>query len=171
MTNNAFLSLGTNIEPRYQHLLKAIELLENDKDISIKRRSSIYETEPVGYVDQADFLNIVIEIETSLSSISLLDLCQHIEHKLGRRRNIRFGPRTIDLDILIYNKENSTVERLILPHPRMHERAFVVIPLYEIAPQRLVPKWNKTVSELRSELLVSDIEGVRKWIPNEKDER
>ncbi|RLL41661.1 2-amino-4-hydroxy-6-hydroxymethyldihydropteridine diphosphokinase [Oceanobacillus piezotolerans] len=170
MRSYAFLSLGTNIEPRYQYLEKAMEILESHKDITIIKKSSIYETEPVGYLDQADFLNIVIEIETSLSSISLLDFCQRIEYQLGRERNIRFGPRTIDLDILIYNQENSSVERLILPHPRMHERAFVVIPLYEISPDIMVPKWNKTVSELRSELLESDIKGVRRWMPNGQEE-
>ena len=137
--NIAYLALGTNIEPREEYLDEAIRMLEENTSITIKKKSSIYETAPVGYTDQADFLNMVIEVETSLSSIELLEFCQEVELDLGRKREIRFGPRTIDLDILIYNQENSTIERLIIPHPRMHERAFVLVPLEEIAPNLVIP--------------------------------
>src|SRR5699024_4742896 len=99
----------------------------------IVKESSIYETPPVGYTNQGHFLNMFIAVKTSLSAIKLLDVCQCIEQQLGRKREIRFGPRTIDLDILIYNEENIKTDRLIVPHPRMHERAFVLIPLVEIA--------------------------------------
>ncbi|WP_068675790.1 2-amino-4-hydroxy-6-hydroxymethyldihydropteridine diphosphokinase [Oceanobacillus sp. Castelsardo] len=168
--NKAYLSLGTNIEPRIDYLNDALELLEESGDISIKDKSSIYETAPVGYTEQSDFLNIVIGITTSLSSMELLKYCQSIEGRLGRKREIRFGPRTIDLDILTYNNENSTVEELLIPHPRMHERAFVLIPLQEIAPNFRIPTWNQHAGDLLNKLQESDIKGVRKWIRNELEE-
>lgn len=145
--NQAFIALGTNIGMREEHLNQALSLLNGRTDVEIKRKSSIYETAPVGFVDQADFLNMVIHITTSLSPLKLLDVCQEIEHQLGRERSIRFGPRTIDLDILLYNQENSDTERLVIPHPRMHERAFVLIPLAEIAPEESIPTLNRSVRE------------------------
>lgn len=165
--NQAFLSLGTNIEPRMVHLERALKLLEADEKIGIDVKSSVYETEPVGYIDQANFLNVVVGITTSYSSMELLESCQAIEEALGRERTIRFGPRTIDLDILTYNNENSTVERLLIPHPRMHERAFVLIPFHEIAPDFVIPVLGKTAGELLNELQESDIKGVTKWTQNE----
>ncbi|MFC4024097.1 2-amino-4-hydroxy-6-hydroxymethyldihydropteridine diphosphokinase [Oceanobacillus longus] len=168
--NRAYLALGTNIEPRYKHLLKALELLKRNEQISIKRQSSIYETTPVGYTDQADFLNMVIEVETTLSSMELLAYSQSVELQLGRKRDIRFGPRTIDLDILTYNQENSTVERLIIPHPRMHERAFVLVPLQEIAPDMILPVWNKSVVDFINDLPDTDIKDVSIWTQNELEE-
>jgi 2-amino-4-hydroxy-6-hydroxymethyldihydropteridine diphosphokinase len=155
-----FIALGTNIEPREQHLTDAIERLTNNEYISMQKKSSIYQTAPVGYADQADFLNMVIEIGTSLTALDLLDLCQGIERCLGRKRNIRFGPRTIDLDILVYNQENRQTERLIIPHPRMHERAFVLIPLEEIAPELVIPKIDKRVADLINELSEEAIKDV-----------
>jgi len=163
--NQAYIALGTNIEPRRTYLQEALRLLEENKRISISARSSIYETEPVGYTEQEDFLNMVIGIETSMSSIELLDFCQALELELGRTRGVRFGPRTIDLDILTYNQENSTVERLILPHPRMHERAFVLVPLCEIAPDMHLPVINRNIVDLMKDLPETQIKGVRKWKP------
>src|SRR5690625_4730593 len=130
--NTVYIALGTNIEPRITYLQEAIEQLKDWKEITIANQSAIYETEPVGYTDQADFLNMVIEANTSLTPVQLLDACQSIETELGRKRTIRFGPRTIDLDILIYNHAKLTTERLTIPHPRMDERAFVLVPLAEI---------------------------------------
>ena len=161
--NQAYLALGTNIEPREAYLKEALELLETMGEVTLIRRSSIYETAPVGYLDQADFLNMVIEIKTALSSLKLLEYCQSVEQHLGRKRGIRFGPRTIDLDILTFNQENSTVERLIIPHPRMNERAFVLIPLQEIAPKLILPDWNKPIEEMILDLPETDIKDVRKW--------
>jgi 2-amino-4-hydroxy-6-hydroxymethyldihydropteridine diphosphokinase len=122
--------------------------------------SSIYETDPVGYEDQDLFLNMVIEIQTGLTAMELLDLCLRTELELGRKREILWGPRTIDLDILTFNQENIENEKLIVPHPRMLERAFVLIPLLEIIHD----------SQLKiSQLLVSSLEelpnqeGVRIW--------
>lgn len=162
--NVAFIALGTNIEPRVDYFKKALMILRKNEKIRIKQESSIYETAPVGYTDQADFLNMVIEVETELSPMDLLDICQEIELALGRERMIRFGPRTIDLDILLYNQENIEAERLSIPHVRMHERAFVLIPLAEIAQSYKVANWDKQVSELLSELPDQEKQGVRKWI-------
>lgn len=160
--NTAYIGLGTNIEPRKKYLDEALEQMKK-ASITICKQSSVYETAPVGYADQADFLNMVIEAKTSLSSFSLLERLQEIERMLGRKREIRFGPRTIDLDILLYNQENSEIERLILPHPRMAERAFVLIPLKEIAPDLHIQAFGKTVRGLVEELNKEDLEGVRKW--------
>lgn len=160
--NTAYIGLGTNIEPRKKYLDEALEQMKK-ASITICKQSSVYETAPVGYADQADFLNMVIEAKTSLSSFSLLERLQEIERMLGRKREIRYGPRTIDLDILLYNQENSEIERLILPHPRMAERAFVLIPLKEIAPDLHIQAFGKTVRGLVEELNKEDLEGVRKW--------
>ncbi|MGY0695004.1 2-amino-4-hydroxy-6-hydroxymethyldihydropteridine diphosphokinase [Virgibacillus sp. FSP13] len=158
-----YIALGTNIEPRYQHLTEALTLLEENNAISVEKKSSIYETAPVGYTDQADFLNMVIELNTDLSAIELLDVCQSIELQLGRKREIRFGPRTIDLDILIFNNENEETKRLIIPHPRMHERAFVLIPLAEIEPDLCILNRNKSVTDLVKDLSAQDKKDVTRW--------
>src|SRR5690625_3399258 len=159
--NHVFIALCTNIEPRLSHLKDALKKIEANVSINIKKTSSIYETAPVGYLEQADFLNMVLEIETSLMAIQLLDVCQEIEHQLGRERGIRFGPRTIDLDILTYNEENIKTERLLIPHPRMHERAFVLVPLAEIAPKLTIQGLNKNVETLLNEQLEKDLKDVK----------
>ncbi|AVQ97619.1 2-amino-4-hydroxy-6-hydroxymethyldihydropteridine diphosphokinase [Oceanobacillus sp. M65] len=162
--NTVYIALGTNIEPREDHLKEALRLLMAHSEITIEKVSSIYETAPVGYTDQADFLNMVVHVHTSDSPVELLDKCQEIEQQLGRKRGVRFGPRTIDLDILLYNHENSKTERLIIPHPRMHQRAFVLIPLHEIAPTILIQALGKNVKELVRELPETDIKDVRIWM-------
>lgn len=161
--NKAYIALGTNIEPRDFYLSEALNLLEAHESIAIQKRSSIYETDPVGYEDQDDFLNMVVEIQTLLEPIALLDAIQEMEDKLGRTREIRFGPRTIDLDILLFNQEVSKEADLELPHPRLHERAFVLVPLAEIASDEVVPNTGKTVQEHLGELPRQDLESVRKW--------
>ncbi|PEL10038.1 2-amino-4-hydroxy-6-hydroxymethyldihydropteridine diphosphokinase [Bacillus sp. AFS017336] len=132
MKNESYLSLGTNIGDREGFLTKAIKELVEHSDIQVEQISSIYETDPVGYVDQDPFLNLVIKISTNLTPLQLLDVTQGIENSLGRKRELRWGPRTIDLDILLFNHENIEVENLRIPHPRMFERSFVLIPLNEI---------------------------------------
>lgn len=168
--NIAYIALGANIEPRKKCMDSALKELAARDSVFIQKESSIYETAPVGYANQADFLNMVIEVNTSLTSIELMLLCQKIEHKMGRDRKIRNGPRTIDLDILVYNQENSKMENLILPHPRMHERAFVLIPLNEVAPNLILPTWNKRVVYFINKLPESDIKDVTKWMQSESVE-
>jgi len=132
MNNIAYIALGSNIGERYTYLTEAIKFLNKNPYIHVDDVSSVYETEPVGYTDQSCFLNLVIKISTNLSSQELLKVTQKVENGLGRKREIRWGPRTIDLDILLYNQENIEAENLIVPHPRMFERAFVIVPLLEI---------------------------------------
>lgn len=141
--NIAYIGLGSNVGDREQYLVKALERIEKNPKITITKMSSIYETFPIGITEQPLFLNMVIEIETIYSPIELLDLLQKIEAESGRKRDVKWGPRTLDLDILLYNQENMKSERLIVPHPRMQERGFVLIPLYEINPalvETLFPK-------------------------------
>lgn len=132
MMHTAYLSLGSNQGERIQNLKSAIHMLQNQKDIEVNCMSSVYETTPVDYESQPDFLNMVCQIYTSLEPYALLDATQRIEDILGRKRKERFGPRVIDIDILMFDDIEIENERLILPHPRMRERAFVMIPLSEI---------------------------------------
>ena len=146
---------------RIEFLEEALKNLEDNYPIRVVNNSSIYETDPIGYEDQALFLNMVAQINTDLSPIELLDACQETEKGLGRKRVIRWGPRTIDLDILLYNDENMMMERLVIPHPRMHERSFVTIPLLEICPNMMLPAMDLPLSKIAEQL--TDREGVRIW--------
>ncbi|WP_242145725.1 MULTISPECIES: 2-amino-4-hydroxy-6-hydroxymethyldihydropteridine diphosphokinase [unclassified Bacillus cereus group] len=132
MKNTVYIALGSNMGDRYTYLTQAINLLDKNSNIQVEDVSSVYETDPVGYTDQNRFLNLVIKISTNLLPQELLTVTQKIEIELGRKREIRWGPRTIDLDILLYNQDNIEAENLIVPHPRMFERAFVIVPLLEI---------------------------------------
>ncbi len=161
--NSCYVALGSNISPRYSYLQQAILALKQQKDIQIKSLSSIYETIPVGYTDQANFLNMVIEIETVLSPIKVLRICQAIEQDLGRKRVKRWGPRTIDLDILLYNQEQMETEQLIVPHPRIQERAFVMVPLHEINPNVLIPSVQESVAQVLAAISTKEKQGVVKW--------
>lgn len=128
----AYISLGSNMGNRASYLMEAVQRLDAHSQIQILGSSSIYETEPVGYTDQESFLNKVIAVCTTLTSHELLSYMLHVEKELGRVRDIRWGPRTLDLDLLLYGDEQINTDDLILPHPRMEERAFVLIPLIEI---------------------------------------
>ncbi|WP_409273005.1 2-amino-4-hydroxy-6-hydroxymethyldihydropteridine diphosphokinase [Neobacillus sp. SCS-31] len=159
--NQAFLSLGSNIGDRLQNLKEAVRLLDSHPSIKVVKCSSIYETDPVGYEGQDLFLNMVIELTTALSPSDLLDACLKAEFSLGRKREIRWGPRTIDLDILLYNQENIETEKLFIPHPRMAERAFVLVPLYEVAGNIHLPGKSEPLEALVDRL--PDKKGVRIW--------
>ncbi len=163
--NIAFIGLGSNIEPREDHLLRALELMEEDNKVTIVAKSSIYETVPVGYTEQAQFLNMVVKVETSFKNLELLEFLQQIEKTLGRDREtqVKNGPRTIDLDILLFNNENRDLDVLRIPHPRMHERAFVLVPLKEIAPEEVIPTSGKRIDDLVDELPKKELEGVKLW--------
>lgn len=157
--NIAYLSLGSNIGNRLDYLKKAVKLLNDTESIIVNRVSSVYETDPVGYEEQAPFLNIVVELETRLTPHELLKRCNRIEDELGRTRDIRWGPRTVDLDILLYNEEIMKTEDLIIPHPRMTERGFVLIPLVELNPELVEPLTKHSLLKLA----YVQKEGVYKW--------
>ncbi|KAB7704288.1 2-amino-4-hydroxy-6-hydroxymethyldihydropteridine diphosphokinase [Bacillus aerolatus] len=161
MNNKAFLSLGTNIEDRDANLQLALRSLRSHEEIKIEKLSSIYETDPVGYTDQAAFLNMAVQLATSLSAEALLELCLSIEQQLGRIREFKWGPRIIDLDILLYNQDNIKSEKLIVPHPRMCERAFVLIPLVEIDSTICFPGTDIPLEDALSS--VQERKGVRLW--------
>jgi 2-amino-4-hydroxy-6-hydroxymethyldihydropteridine diphosphokinase len=160
MNNIVYISLGSNLGVREKYLEDAISLLIKSGHITVTGFSSIYETDPIGYEDQQCFLNMVIEASTDLEAEDLLKLCLLTEKQLGRERVIRWGPRTADLDILLYNKENIKTEHLTIPHPRMNERAFVLIPLNEINPTLAVPEIGVTIQKLTESVRNK---GVRLW--------
>ncbi|WP_042353234.1 2-amino-4-hydroxy-6-hydroxymethyldihydropteridine diphosphokinase [Bacillus massiliigorillae] len=161
MTSTAYLSLGSNLDDRLLYLREAVQLLHGDQHIEVSDISSLYETDPVGYTNQGNFLNIVVELKTTYTAEQLLSVCQSIENTLGRKRVIRWGPRTVDLDILLFNHENIETDDLSVPHPRMHERAFVIIPLVEIEPNIQLPTSGQSFNEILER--IPDKEGVRLW--------
>ena len=127
----AYLSLGSNVGDRRAHQAGAIPLLAQG---DLVRLSKVYETEPVGGVVQDDFWNMVVELETDASARTLLDRARHAERAAGRTRGVRWGPRTLDVDVLLVGEETSDDPEILLPHPRLYERAFVLAPLRELAP-------------------------------------
>ncbi|MBI2845399.1 MAG: 2-amino-4-hydroxy-6-hydroxymethyldihydropteridine diphosphokinase [Chloroflexi bacterium] len=145
-----YLGMGSNLGDREKNLNLALEKLGRVGKVT--EVSSLYETEPVGYQDQPWFLNMVCELQTELSPHELLQSLKAIEKNMGRTPGPRFGPRPIDLDILLYKDLVLNTPELIIPHPRLAERAFVLIPLAEIAPQVLHPVLKKTIQELRDSL-------------------
>jgi 2-amino-4-hydroxy-6-hydroxymethyldihydropteridine diphosphokinase len=157
---SAYVALGSNIGDREQYLLDAIKYLDGHEHVRIAALSSIYETEPVGLVDQAAFLNMVVEVETLLSAQELFAHMVSIENRLGRTREQRFGPRTIDLDLLLYGNLTQDTPELILPHPRMVERAFVLVPLVEAMQKRQKEQADEWAARL---YLLNRKEGVTLW--------
>ncbi len=151
-----YLALGTNLGDRRANLEAALQALA--ARLTLTARSSIYETPPWGYADQPAFLNMVVAARTALTPLALLDWLKTLEQELGRRPSFRYGPRQIDLDILFYDDLVLDHPRLTLPHPRLHERAFVLVPLAEIAPDLVHPRLGLPVHALRG--AVSD-EGIR----------
>ncbi|VBB08112.1 7 8-dihydro-6-hydroxymethylpterin-pyrophosphokinase hppk [Lucifera butyrica] len=133
-----FLGLGSNLGKREINIARAIQLLSRQPAIAIENVSSLYETEPWGLVEQPGFLNAVISVKTDLPPDSLLTCCLEVEKKLGRRRDIRWGPRIIDIDLLLYHHLQLCSAELTVPHPRLHERNFVLVPLNEIAGNEVV---------------------------------
>lgn len=150
MNKTVYIALGSNIENREQNLKLALEEIKEFAHIT--KESKIHETKPWGYKDQDDFLNMAIAIETDLEAINLLARLQEIEHKMGRTREIKNGPRTIDLDILLYGNEIIERKLLKIPHPEMHKRKFVLKPLLEIAESLEHPILKKTIKQLHESL-------------------
>jgi len=132
MKNKVYLSLGSNIGNRQEYIESAIELVGKTEGIKILKKSGLYETSPVGYVEQDLFLNAVIKIETDFSAREILKIINKIENELDRKREIRWGPRTIDIDILIFSDKKINETDLIIPHKEMFNRLFVLVPLIEI---------------------------------------
>jgi 2-amino-4-hydroxy-6-hydroxymethyldihydropteridine diphosphokinase len=152
----AYLGLGSNLGDREANLRRAIELLA-DADLEVRKQSSLWETAPRDMLDQPWFLNQVIEVETRLFAPVLLGRCMRVEKDMGRTRRVAKGPRTIDIDILLYGTIPLTAPGLEIPHPRLHERRFVLEPLAEIAPELRHPVLKKTMTELLAKVKDQDV--------------
>lgn len=148
----AYLGLGSNLGNRRENLDSAVRRLDEQNEISVTNRSSMYETEPYGKTDQPDFINMCIEIETRISPLDLLENVLSVEHELGRVRKEFWGPRAIDIDILLYEDLELSLYDLSIPHTEMHKRAFVLDPLSEIAGGQVHPGLNKSIQTLKEEL-------------------
>jgi len=146
--HEAFIGLGTNMGDRNQNLAEAIEAIKNSPGIEALIQSTVIETEPWGYTDQDAFLNCVLKIRTTLPPTTLMNLLLGIEQGLKRERTIHWGPRTIDLDILFYDNLITADPLVILPHPRIQERTFVMESMVEIAPYFVHPLLNKRMFEI-----------------------
>jgi 2-amino-4-hydroxy-6-hydroxymethyldihydropteridine diphosphokinase len=150
MLKRVYLSLGSNVSDRIANLRRALEQLPGE-GVRVKRVSSLYRTEPVGFRAQAWFINCVAEAETELMPLQLLGSLERIERRMGRRAGPRFGPRRIDIDILLYENAVVRLAKLTIPHPRMPERRFVLIPLRELAAHLRHPTTRRTVIEMLAE--------------------
>lgn len=135
----AFIALGSNLDGPREQVARAIQEIDALPTTRLLKRSSLYRTAPVGFVDQPDFVNAVVMVETGLAPHDLLDALLAIERRHGRVREFPNAPRTLDLDVLLYGDRVVHEHGLTLPHPRMHERAFVLLPLVEIAPEAVIP--------------------------------
>jgi 2-amino-4-hydroxy-6-hydroxymethyldihydropteridine diphosphokinase len=142
----AYVALGANLGERESSLVDAIYRLMNDHDLEIRSISSAYETAPVGYTDQPSFLNMVLCLVTDLEPMTLLRRLLEIEQEMGRVRDVRWGPRNIDLDLLVYGEVFLNTPELTLPHPRMGQRAFVLVPLRDVWPQGRSFPWEDELS-------------------------
>lgn len=142
-----FLATGTNLGDRMHYLRQANQQI-NDKIGEIEACSSIYETAAWGGVTTLDFLNQVIQVKTRLQPLQVLEVCLNIEAQMGRKRATRWGARNIDIDVLFYDQQVINTPQLILPHPRLHQRNFVLLPLSEISPDWMHPILNKNITAL-----------------------
>ena len=149
--SKAYLGLGANLGDPREALRRAVDEIVRAGP-RLTAESSVYRSPAEDFTDQPDFLNQVIEIETDLSPVSLLGLCLEVEDRMGRRRTVPKGPRTIDLDLLLYESISCRTDQLILPHPTMHRRGFVLVPLCEISPEAMHPVIRRTAGQLLEEL-------------------
>ncbi len=149
--NKAYIGIGSNMGEREAIIEESLRLMDNEFS-KVVQVSKLYSTKPLGYENQEDFLNCCAEIDTLLTPIELIQFLLGIEHTLKRERKVRWGPRTIDLDVLLYNDEVTESEDILIPHIRMHERLFVLQPLSELAPYLVHPLLNRRIIDLRDEL-------------------
>lgn len=153
--STAYVGLGSNIGDRVGYVQQAHKLLNDTEGITVLESSSLYETEPYGYKDQEWFVNAVLMINTTLDPNKLLEECLRIEKQLGRVRTpeiARWGPRTVDIDILLYDQLVILTDKLQIPHPRLNQRAYALVPLLEIIPDFVHPVIGKTLLEIHSDL-------------------
>jgi len=146
-----YLGIGSNIGNRQENCREAVRMLAGN-GLAVVRQSSLVETEPWGVADQSRFINMAVEVETDATPEQLLFILKKIEKNMGRTNSNRWGPRVIDLDILFYDDLILDTGCLTIPHPLLHERDFVLIPLAQIAPKKIHPRLNRTVHELYSAL-------------------
>lgn len=139
MKHSAFIGLGSNLANPSEQVLQAMQSIGRLPDTRVLARSGLYRSAPVGYLDQPDFINAVVQIETSMAPLDLLHALLALEQESGRTREFQNAPRTLDLDVLLYDDLQHHQHGLTLPHPQMHKRAFVLQPLLEIAPDCVIP--------------------------------
>jgi 2-amino-4-hydroxy-6-hydroxymethyldihydropteridine diphosphokinase len=154
----AYVALGANLGDRETSLREALRRLADDPELEVRSISSVYETAPVGFTDQPSFLNMAVCLGTDLEPIELLRRLLAIEQEMGRVRDVRWGPRNIDLDLLVYGEMSMETPELTLPHPRMGQRAFVLVPLWDIWPKQASFPWE---AELAAFSLLE--EGIKRW--------
>jgi len=162
MNNKVYIGLGSNLGNKAENLARALLLIQAIEDIHINKVSSLYQTAPWGKTDQEDFINQVIAIETKISPLDLLHRLQEIEIKLGRQRDVQWGPRIIDLDVLLYGRETIDLEELKVPHPYLLQRLFVLIPLQEIEPDLVFPNGSTIMEVLNRVIDSADVSDIRK---------
>lgn len=155
---NVYIGIGSNLGDRVGYIQQAVQFLKDSENIEVVESSSFYETEPVGLKSEKWFVNAVLRIETDLPPQELLDTCQQIEHKLGRIRDEspdapRYQSRTIDIDLLFYDDLIIATDALQLPHPRVHERAYALVPMLEIAPDFIHPILGNDIQLIHRTLL------------------
>lgn len=155
MINTVYIAFGSNIGNREDYINKSIALLTNNNDVELIKVSSFIESKAVTTLPQPDYLNAAAEFKTILDVRKLFELTQDIEIQLGRKTKGNHDPRTIDLDIIMFNDDVITDDDLVVPHPLMHERSFVMTPLLELNPNIVHPMYNVPVSELAEEIAVS----------------
>lgn len=164
--NQAFVALGSNLENPITQIHAAFSALEKMPKTRVINKSSLYQTAPVGYDAETlkrvpDFINAVVELETDLAPLTLLDALLDIENNAGRERPYQNAPRVLDCDLLLYENIELTTKKLTLPHPRMHMRGFVLLPLFEIAPQLSIPNHGKIAQLINADITT----GVTKLSP------
>jgi len=148
--STVYIGIGSNLGDRHNNCLRAIELMKQN-GLSVAKQSLVHETAPWGLTEQPAFLNMAVEAETGLAPLELLGLLKKIEKDMGRQETVRWGSRIIDLDILLYDDIILKTDALVIPHPLMHEREFVLDPLAELAEDLIHPVLKKRIGDLRKE--------------------